>query len=94
MRDNGIGMAPDVVARVFERFHQVDVAGGRYGGLGLGLEIARYLITVHGGTIDAKSDGLGQGSTFTVRLPLLADALADAPADAAAERATITATAR
>ncbi len=94
VRDNGIGMAPDVVARVFERFHQVDVAGGRYGGLGLGLEIARYLITVHGGSIDAKSDGLGQGSTFTVRLPLLADAPADAPADAAAERATITAAAR
>ncbi len=74
VRDSGIGMSAEVVARVFERFHQADVVGaGRYGGLGLGLEIARYLVTLHGGTIEAESDGVGRGSTFRVGLPLALD---------------------
>src|SRR6266436_3013936 len=65
VRDSGIGMSAEVVARIFERFHQADVgASARSGGLGLGLEIARYLVTLHGGTIAAESEGEGRGSTF------------------------------
>jgi len=83
VRDSGIGMSAEVVARIFERFHQADVGGSaRSGGLGLGLEIARYLVTLHGGTIAAESEGEGRGSTFRVRLPLANDV----PADATRER--------
>jgi signal transduction histidine kinase len=70
VRDTGVGIAADVLPRVFEAFEQ---GGGqvtrRFGGLGLGLAIARALVAAHGGTIDAASEGEGRGSTFTVRLP-------------------------
>jgi signal transduction histidine kinase len=73
--DTGIGMPADVVAHVFERFHQAETgSGAREGGLGLGLAIARDLVTLHGGTIEAASGGTGQGSTFTLRLPIDATA--------------------
>jgi signal transduction histidine kinase len=69
--DTGIGMGADVVAHVFERFHQADEgAGARHAGLGLGLAIARDLTVLHGGTIAAESGGPGRGSTFTVLLPV------------------------
>jgi PAS domain S-box-containing protein len=71
--DNGIGIAPEHLETIFERFNQADATTTRkYGGLGLGLSIAKHLVELHGGRITAKSDGLGQGSTFVVRLPLLA----------------------
>ena len=75
IRDDGIGMTPEEIARIFERFTQGDHARNgyhsRYGGLGLGLSISRSLVELHGGKISAKSAGVGLGSTFSVRLPLL-----------------------
>jgi signal transduction histidine kinase/ActR/RegA family two-component response regulator len=71
VRDTGIGMTPEVLERVFERFHQADSSiARRHGGLGLGLAIARHLVELHGGSIGATSAGEGKGSIFTVRLPI------------------------
>ena len=71
VRDSGIGIAPEDLSRIFERFEQGDSSSRRnYGGLGLGLAIARHLTELHGGTISAASAGEGSGSTFTVSLPL------------------------
>ncbi len=80
--DDGVGIDADLVPHVFERFRQG--AGGRKaGGLGLGLAIVRELVELHGGTVEAASPGVGQGASFTVRLPLRAvhtvDALPAAP---------------
>jgi signal transduction histidine kinase/ActR/RegA family two-component response regulator len=79
--DNGIGIAGDMQARVFDLFTQAPVSLARaQGGLGIGLTLVRSLVDLHGGRVEVKSGGLGQGSTFTVRLPL-AEARADAPAE-------------
>lgn len=72
--DQGIGVAPEDVARLFERFGRV-VSPRHYGGLGLGLYIARRLVEAHGGTIDVASER-NVGSTFTVRLPCRSPAAA------------------
>ncbi|NBD08535.1 ATP-binding protein [Corallococcus silvisoli] len=78
VRDTGVGIAPEMLPRVFDLFVQEHQALDRsQGGLGLGLAIARSLVTLHGGTISAQSAGRGRGSTFTVRLPALE---AEAPA--------------
>ncbi|BAZ68635.1 multi-sensor hybrid histidine kinase [Fischerella sp. NIES-4106] len=70
--DTGKGISPDFLPYVFERFRQADSTSTRSNkGLGLGLAIARHLVELHGGTIDAESQGIGQGATFTVKLPLL-----------------------
>jgi signal transduction histidine kinase/ActR/RegA family two-component response regulator len=70
VRDDGIGMEPQLVARVFDLFTQAERTPDRsQGGLGLGLALAKSLVELHGGTVHAESRGLGQGSTFTVRLP-------------------------
>jgi signal transduction histidine kinase/ActR/RegA family two-component response regulator len=70
VRDNGIGMPPDVMARVFDLFTQGDRSLARSeGGLGIGLTIVRNLVELHGGTVAAASEGPGRGSEFTVRLP-------------------------
>lgn len=70
--DTGIGIAPEFLPHVFERFRQADAGIARErGGLGLGLSIARQLVEMHGGTIDAASLGHGQGATFTIKLPLM-----------------------
>ena len=70
VRDNGIGIPRELLARVFEMFTQADQSTGRRGnGLGIGLSLARGLVEVHGGTVDAKSAGLGMGSEFSVRWP-------------------------
>jgi len=68
--DTGIGISPDLLPYIFDRFRQGN-SSERKKGLGLGLAIARYLVELHGGTIHASSPGVGQGATFTVLLPLL-----------------------
>src|SRR5690606_7932861 len=71
--DNGIGVAKDSLARLFEMFVQVGQPLDRTeGGLGIGLAIAKGLVELHGGSISAESGGLNRGSVFTVRLPLAA----------------------
>jgi signal transduction histidine kinase/ActR/RegA family two-component response regulator len=70
VRDNGIGIAAGDLGRVFEKFTQVGRGTrGTKSGMGIGLALARRLVDMHGGTIDAKSEGLGHGSEFQVRLP-------------------------
>ena len=70
--DNGIGIAPDFLPYVFDRFRQADSSSTRsYGGLGLGLTIVSHLVQLHGGKIEACSEGEGKGATFTVKIPLL-----------------------
>lgn len=70
VRDTGVGIAPDMLPRVFDLFVQEGQSLARSrGGLGLGLTIVRSLVALHGGTVNAHSDGDGQGSTFTIRLP-------------------------
>ena len=71
VRDNGIGMSPELLGHVFELFTQGDTfENRRRGGLGIGLTLARTLVEMHGGHIEAKSAGEGQGSEFIVRLPI------------------------
>jgi CheY-like chemotaxis protein len=71
--DNGVGIATEILPHIFERFRQADSRFAReYGGLGLGLAIVRHLVEMHGGTIEALSDGLGKGATFRVVLPVTA----------------------
>jgi signal transduction histidine kinase len=68
--DTGVGISPDILPHVFERFRQGHSGPARpHGGLGLGLAIARHLVELHGGSITAESAGEGRGSTFRVRLP-------------------------
>ena len=70
--DNGAGIDPRFLPFIFERFRQADARHAReHGGLGLGLSIARQIVELHGGSIDARSAGRGQGSTFRVSLPAL-----------------------
>lgn len=69
--DTGIGLASDTIANVFEMFSQVTSSRDRSeGGLGIGLALAKGLVGLHGGQIEARSAGMGQGSEFIVRLPL------------------------
>ena len=68
--DTGIGIAPEFLPHVFERFRQADNSSTReHGGLGLGLSIAKQLAEMHGGTLDAHSDGVNRGTTFRLRIP-------------------------
>ena len=70
--DTGIGISPDFLPYVFERFRQAEAGITRTtGGLGLGLAIVRHIVEMHGGTVEASSAGVGQGATFRVRLPLM-----------------------
>lgn len=69
--DDGAGIQADFLPHVFERFQQADSTTTRaHGGLGLGLAIVRHLVELHGGTVSAKSDGLGKGAAFTISLPV------------------------
>lgn len=79
--DDGIGMEPGLVNRVFDLFTQAERTPDRsQGGLGLGLALARSLVELHGGAVSAHSDGLGHGSTFSVRLPRFSHDVNNAPA--------------
>ena len=79
VKDTGIGIDPEFLPHVFDGFRQADGSITRaHGGLGLGLTIARYLIELHGGTIEATSGGIGEGASFTIRLPI-AEGVGDRP---------------
>jgi PAS domain S-box-containing protein len=79
VRDDGIGMTPELRARVFDLFAQGAQDAGGAGGLGLGLTLARSLTEMHGGWIEAESEGPGRGSCFAVTLPLAAEAVKAEP---------------
>ena len=71
IQDSGIGIAPELLPKIFERFRQADASSKRqFGGLGLGLTIVKHLTELHDGTISAYSDGENKGATFIVELPL------------------------
>ncbi len=81
VRDTGVGIPADMLTSVFELFTQVKSSLSRsQGGLGIGLTLVRSLVDMHGGKVQAMSDGLGQGSEFVVRLPLVPAPLAPTPA--------------
>ncbi len=72
VRDNGAGISPDFLPFVFDRFRQADSTSTRaHGGLGLGLALVRHLVELHGGEVEAHSEGPGRGAEFVVRLPIL-----------------------
>lgn len=74
VRDNGVGIAPEMLPQVFDMFMQVESSTNRaQGGLGIGLTLVRRLVEMHGGKIEARSAGLGKGSEFVTRLPALAE---------------------
>jgi signal transduction histidine kinase len=83
VRDDGIGIATEHLSSIFEMFTQVDRSARRaQGGLGIGLTLVRSLVAVHHGSVVATSDGVGCGTTFEVRLPLVRDCLpAEKPPD-------------
>lgn len=86
--DNGVGIAPELAAHVFDFFVQAKRSSDRIkGGLGLGLSLVKNLVQAHGGSIALYSDGLGCGATFTVTLPLLQAGAAEAAARAEAQAA-------
>jgi signal transduction histidine kinase/DNA-binding response OmpR family regulator len=81
VRDNGIGIAPEKLAQVWDLFVQVDESPERTRkGLGIGLALVRDLVKRHGGSVEAASEGLGKGSTFSIRLPRAVRADLEAPA--------------
>jgi signal transduction histidine kinase/DNA-binding response OmpR family regulator len=80
--DTGHGLSPEMLARVFEPFTQVDRSLDRaQGGLGLGLALVKRLVELHGGAVEAHSPGLGRGSEFVVRLPALPEGAPAPPAE-------------
>ncbi len=73
VRDNGMGVAPELLPHIFDLFVQATRALDRaHGGLGIGLTLVQRLVKLHGGSVEARSEGLGHGSEFIVRLPILA----------------------
>ena len=72
VRDNGVGIPPDKLDQIFDMFMQVEATAERSrGGLGIGLTVVKRLAEMHGGSIEARSDGEGKGSEFIVKLPIL-----------------------
>jgi CheY-like chemotaxis protein len=95
VRDNGMGIPPHLLERVFDLFAQGERALDRSeGGLGIGLTLARRIVVLHGGSIVARSEGAGRGTEFEVRLPRLdrdlpADSGGEAPTNAASRKRSI-----
>lgn len=74
VRDDGAGIEPEHLPRVFDRFYRADRSRSRHsGGAGLGLAIVRAIVEAHGGSVSAHSDGVGQGSVFSIQLPLFSE---------------------
>lgn len=74
IKDTGVGISAEKLPRLFEMFFQVDRTLERsQGGLGIGLSLVRRLVELHGGRVEARSEGMGKGSEFSVRLPILVD---------------------
>ncbi len=94
VEDDGVGIRPEMLEQVFETFVQIDPTSDRArGGLGLGLTLVRSLAHLHGGTVDAHSDGPGKGARFTVRLPVVVQA-AEAAAKSVEEKGKMESVAR
>ncbi len=88
VQDNGVGIPAPMLPQIFEMFTQVDRSLERsQGGLGIGLTLVKRLVEMHGGTVEARSQGHGQGSEFVIRLPLLKAAPEDSPPPADGELA-------
>jgi PAS domain S-box-containing protein len=86
VKDRGIGIAPEHLLEIFDLFSQVDSALDRAeGGLGIGLSLVKGVVELHGGSVEAKSEGVGRGSEFIVRLPITETGLGQSTACAAAE---------
>ena len=77
--DTGIGIAPEFLSSLFDRFSQADESLRKDRGLGLGLTISRHIVELHGGKIFAASEGTGKGASFTIQLPTASDQLANLP---------------
>jgi len=89
LRDNGIGIAADQLPRIFEMFVQIDTSLERsVSGLGIGLTLVNNLVAMHGGTVEAHSAGVGQGSEFVVRLPIAVESPKPPPAPTIIEPTT------
>lgn len=85
VRDDGIGIAPDQLPRIFELFTQADTSLERsQSGLGIGLTLVKSLVEMHGGTVKARSRGIGKGSEFIVRLPAITAPLIPEPPEPSA----------
>jgi signal transduction histidine kinase len=88
VRDTGIGIRPDFLPYVFDRFRQAESSTTRaHGGLGIGLAIVRHLVELHGGSVEVHSDGVGAGARFVVRLPARLASVAGAVSPTPAARA-------
>jgi signal transduction histidine kinase/CheY-like chemotaxis protein len=86
VKDNGQGLAPEALPRMFEMFSRGDrSSGSNQGGLGIGLALSRRLAQMHGGTVEGSSEGPGKGAEFTLALPIAADQRAAAPAAAGSD---------
>src|SRR5262249_11896925 len=82
--DSGVGIRPEFLPHIFDRFQQADQSiTRRFGGLGLGLSIVKHLVELHGGSITAQSSGIGHGATFAIVLPASAAERRDSPSASA-----------
>ena len=88
--DQGMGIEPEMLARIFDPFVQASASNQRAGGLGIGLTLVKQLAELHGGSVSAHSDGPGKGSTFRVRLPLAEPAVPDLVASSRSPAAATT----
>lgn len=87
IRDTGLGIPPEMLAKIFDMFGQLETPDQQArGGLGIGLSVVKKLVEMHGGTVQALSEGRGTGSEFVVRLPMAADQSASRPAPPPAEK--------